>query len=573
MDAVGVVGTGAMGSRLARRLIQTGHEVIVWNRSPEKTSPLVDLGASVCATPADVARRADYVITMVADPPALRSVTESEEGIAAGAGSGLTVIDMSTVGPGAIERLASALPLGTGLLDAPVLGSLAEAEAGSLNIFVGGPAGLVGRATPLLMTLGTVLPVGPLGAGAAAKLVANAALFGSLVTLGEVITLSRALGLSSDVTARVLASTPLAAQAERRHEAIEPRRYPLRFALSLACKDATLISEVATATGTDLRVASAVEAWLCEAAGGGLGTRDYTAVLETILYQGNAPGREIQRSTMSVPSVASPRPLDFDGLIVDLDGVIWRGEQAIGGAAAAIAAVRARGIRVVFLTNEPRYSRTAFAQRLVAVGIPAAPDDVITSAYATGRALASQDSTVIRRAFVIGPAALRHEVQDAGYRLVSGHEEKRGVGAVVAGAHEGFDYGELRTAANLVRGGARLFAPGSDAVFPTQHGFWPGTGAILAAIETASGVRGIVVGKPEPIMFELAEAALAGCERVAMVGDHLISDIAGAKRAGLQAILVMSGVTNRGEIGRALIPPDLVLESIAELPGVLGLSR
>ena len=175
---------------------------------------------------------------MVSDPEALRAVTEGPGGIAAGADGSTTVIEMSTVGPDAVRWLASALPPGTGLLDAPVLGSVSEAEEGTLKVFVGGPASLVERWTPLLSTLGSPIHVGPLGAGASAKLVANATLFGTLAVLGEAVALADGLGLSRDVTFAVLAETPLAGPAERRRPSIEDGDYPLRFALSLARKDA-----------------------------------------------------------------------------------------------------------------------------------------------------------------------------------------------------------------------------------------------------------------------------------------------------------------------------------------------
>src|SRR5205807_2403658 len=164
-----VVGLGGMGSRIARRLLDAGHEVVVWNRTAEKTSSF----AIVAETPADAARGAQAVITMVADPEALREVTEGQEGIAAGEPD--TLIQMSTVSPEATRRLE---PLFPRLLDAPVLGSLSEVESGTLKVFASGPDELVERWSPVLSALGTVIHVGPVGAGTAAKLVANSTLLG-----------------------------------------------------------------------------------------------------------------------------------------------------------------------------------------------------------------------------------------------------------------------------------------------------------------------------------------------------------------------------------------------------------
>ena len=287
MSVVAVVGLGAMGSRVARRLLDAGHDVVVWNRTAEKAAPLVEAGATAAATPAEAARRAEVVITMVADPAALRDLTEGPDGVAAGLGRESTAIEMSTVGPEAVRRLASILPEGTGLLDAPVLGSRGEADAGTLRIFVGGPAELAERWTPLLSVLGSPLHVGPLGSGAAAKLVANTTLVGTIGVLGEALALADGLGLARGKAFEVLAATPLAGQAERRRESIERGEYPPRFALYLARKDAELVVSAAEEAGVDLRLTDAARGWLAEAEEAGWGDRDYSAVLAWIL--GSAP--------------------------------------------------------------------------------------------------------------------------------------------------------------------------------------------------------------------------------------------------------------------------------------------
>jgi len=285
VSVVAVVGLGAMGSRIARRLLEAGHDLVAWNRTAEKAQPLVEAGAVAAATPAEAAARAEVVLTMVADSAALRDVTEGEDGVAAGVGEGATVIEMSTVGPDAVRRLGSVLGERAGLLDAPVLGSRSEAEEGTLKVFVGGPPELVARWTPLLSVLGSPLHVGPLGSGAAAKLVANTTLVGTIGVLGEALALAEGLGLPREKAFEVLAATPLAAQAERRRESIESGEYPPRFALYLARKDAELVVAAARKAGVDLRLTEAARAWLAGAEEAGLGDRDYSAVLARILGQ------------------------------------------------------------------------------------------------------------------------------------------------------------------------------------------------------------------------------------------------------------------------------------------------
>jgi 3-hydroxyisobutyrate dehydrogenase/2-hydroxy-3-oxopropionate reductase len=281
MSSVGFVGLGAMGSRMARRLVDARHEVRVWNRSSGKADELVAAGASEADSPAGAAREADVVIVMVTDPPALLEVTEGPDGIAVGVGGQTTVVNMSTVGPAAVERLAKTLPSGTPLLDAPVLGSLPEAESGSLTIFVGGDEADLAHVEPVLRALGSPLHVGGLGAGSAAKLVANFTLFGVLGVVGESLAAADALGLSREAAHDVLAATPVAAQAGRRRAAIEADDYPPRFKLSLARKDIELLASAVP--GGDLRVFEAARSWLADAEKAGRGDRDYAAVLAEII--------------------------------------------------------------------------------------------------------------------------------------------------------------------------------------------------------------------------------------------------------------------------------------------------
>jgi 3-hydroxyisobutyrate dehydrogenase-like beta-hydroxyacid dehydrogenase len=278
-----VVGLGAMGERIAGRLLDAGYSVAVWNRTAAKADDLVRRGGRVAATPAAAAAEADALITIVADPVALRAISEGAHGIAAGAGAQTTVIQMSTVGPAAMHSLAATLGPRTPLLDAPILGSIADAEQGALTLFVGGDTSLVREWTPLLTTLGRPIHVGPLGAGSAAKLVANSALFAAAAALGEALAFADALGLVRTTTYDVLATTPLSTQAERRRKSVESDSYPQRFKLTLAYKDATLIAEAADTAGADLRLAAAARTWLLDAELAGYGNHDYTALIAQIL--------------------------------------------------------------------------------------------------------------------------------------------------------------------------------------------------------------------------------------------------------------------------------------------------
>jgi 3-hydroxyisobutyrate dehydrogenase/2-hydroxy-3-oxopropionate reductase len=281
MSRVAVLGLGAMGSRMARRLLDAGHSVVVWNRDVTKAAPLAAAGAVAAPSPSAAASGSEAVITMLTDGDALREVVDGPSGVFAGATTPTTLIQMSTVGLEATRRLAAGLPETVELLDAPVLGSLAEVEAGSLQIFAGAPDALVEQWAPLLGALGRVRHIGPVGAGSAAKLVANASLVGVVALLGEVLALAQSVGLERDAAFDVLAATPLAAQAERRRAAIDDGDYPRRFALSLARKDADLVVEAGA--GADLRLLPAARSWYADAEADGAGELDYTAVLSRIL--------------------------------------------------------------------------------------------------------------------------------------------------------------------------------------------------------------------------------------------------------------------------------------------------
>lgn len=282
MSKVAVIGLGTMGSRIARRLLDAENDVVVWNRTASNAEPLVELGARRAPTPAEATAAAEIVVIMVRDAAALREVTEGSDGVLTGSGPS-TIVQMSTVGGEPVRRLGEALPETFDLLDAPVLGSVAEVESGSLQILVGGEAGVIDRCRPVLEALGNVVPVGPVGAGSAGKLVANAALIGTIAVIGEALSLALRLGMTLDAAFEVLGATPLGPQADRRRPSVESGSYPPRFSLDLASKDARLIAAAAEAAGAELRVGSAAESWLDDAAAAGLTDLDYSAVLTAIV--------------------------------------------------------------------------------------------------------------------------------------------------------------------------------------------------------------------------------------------------------------------------------------------------
>jgi glycerol 3-phosphatase-2 len=254
---------------------------------------------------------------------------------------------------------------------------------------------------------------------------------------------------------------------------------------------------------------------------------------------------------------------EFDGLLVDLDGVVWIGREMVPGAVEALSELLAGGKEIVFVTNNSVKQPAAYAARLREAGIAAADDRVLTGGAVTAR-LAAERVGAGGTAFVIGAPGFKETVAAAGLELVEG-EAARSADAVVVSGHREFDYSELLTATRALRAGASLFGTSRDPTLPMPDGPWPGTGATLAAIETASGKRAVTGGKPEPYLFEQALALMPKAGRIAMVGDRIASDIEGGRRAGLATVLVLSGDTPREEAEAMDTPPDHVIESLLEL--------
>lgn len=281
MAIVGFCGLGRMGLPMATRLLDAGHELVVWNRTTERADELVARGARLADPPADLVGQVEVVITMLSDADALEQVVFGHGGLAT-ALAGHSFIEMSTVGPDAIRKLAANLPPEVGLLDAPVLGSIPAATDGSLQIFVGGDAALFERWRPVLEVLGTPRLVGSQGSGAAMKLVTNLCLGVLMTGLGEALALADGLGLDEATVLDVLAESPIGTTAKSKRTRIESGHYPANFTVSLAAKDLCLIADTAERLGVALEVVPAVRDRFRAAEDGDLGDLDYSAVVAAI---------------------------------------------------------------------------------------------------------------------------------------------------------------------------------------------------------------------------------------------------------------------------------------------------
>lgn len=251
----------------------------------------------------------------------------------------------------------------------------------------------------------------------------------------------------------------------------------------------------------------------------------------------------------------------FDAFLVDLDGVVWRGDEEVPGAAETVAMLRTEGKRVIFVTNNASRSPRDCAVKLMRMRIPTEPGDVVTSAHAVDRHLRRVGVGLGSRVHVCGAPGLVQVLRSRGYAPTG---EVDDVEALVIGWNPKLTFEELRRAADVARRGVPFVASNRDATYPSADGLVPGTGAILAAVEAASGRRATVVGKPKPELF-LHALKVAGSVpgRTLVCGDRPETDMAGARAAGLPSALVLTGVVE--DPADADPAPDFVLDRISDL--------
>ena len=261
--------------------------------------------------------------------------------------------------------------------------------------------------------------------------------------------------------------------------------------------------------------------------------------------------------------------------VFDLDGVVWRGDSAIEGAVAAIAALQKRGCRTLFASNNSTRTPQYFSEKLKGMNIQAAPADVLTSTTVTVAHLKDKfpDGGLI---FIVGEAGLRAQLEDAGFGVTQQtDDEPQQVIAVVAGLAREFCYADLARAQHYILGGASFIATNRDATFPVEGGVLPGAGSVVAALQTASGTVPQTMGKPEPAMLNqiLKDSQLQPAD-VAMIGDRFDTDIACAHRAGIGSVWVATGVCtwDQARAAQGEEKPDVMVSDLPELVRIIEAS-
>jgi NagD protein len=247
-------------------------------------------------------------------------------------------------------------------------------------------------------------------------------------------------------------------------------------------------------------------------------------------------------------------------LIFDMDGVIYHGDRLIPGAAALIAWLDHTGKRYLFLTNSSQRSARELSQKLRRLGVGVDPHHFYTSAMATAAFLSGQCPS--GSAYVIGEPALTNALYEAGFTMDDSRPDY-----VVVGETSTYTYDRICRAVSLVNRGARLIGTNPDTTGPVEDGIVPATGALMAPIEMATGARAYYVGKPNPVMLRTALQKVGSRrEDTAIVGDRMDTDIVAGVEAGIDAVLVLSGVTSREATPRFAYRPSLILDSVADIP-------
>ncbi len=254
----------------------------------------------------------------------------------------------------------------------------------------------------------------------------------------------------------------------------------------------------------------------------------------------------------------------IEAVISDMDGVLWRGSQALPGLHALFEALFARDIDFALATNNSRNTPADYVHKLAGMGVTGVqPHHILTSGAATARTLQAQYPAGTGL-FVVGGDGLKQMLVQAGFELTEQAQ------VVVCGIDFDLTYSKLRTATLLIRGGADFIGTNPDSSFPAPEGLVPGAGSILALLETAAGQAPTIIGKPERGMFEAALAQLGSRpEETLMIGDRIGTDIAGAQALGIKTALVLTGVETETSLRASAVQPDAVFPGLPELIATL----
>ena len=266
---------------------------------------------------------------------------------------------------------------------------------------------------------------------------------------------------------------------------------------------------------------------------------------------------------MSNPPLSFPKTV-----LLDMDGVIWRGYQPVIDIRALFDGIADNGATAYCITNNSTETIESYLDKLAKFNVILSEDQIISSGVAAVDYL-QKDITPGASVFLIGEPGLHETVVKAGFKVIE--DETSQADAVVVGLNFGIDYKKIAIAANLIMNGSLFIGTNPDPTFPMPDGQYPGAGTMIAAVQTASGTIPRIMGKPEPFLYQLAlERAGVGPEQAIMIGDRLETDILGAQRLGIPAAVVLTGIVQRSDIASWDPQPDLIVDDALDVVEVLA---
>lgn len=270
--------------------------------------------------------------------------------------------------------------------------------------------------------------------------------------------------------------------------------------------------------------------------------------------------------------------IDIRALIIDMDGVLWHGDKPVPGLVDFFQILRDKNLKFILATNNASLTPQQYVNKLDRMGVTVELKDIMTSAMATALYLAEQMDPKQTRIFLVGEDGAEQALLEKGFTLTGiyelNSETSKGADVVVCGKDHAINWDKLATATLNIRAGAKFIGTNGDTTLPTERGLTHGNGAILAALEAATDVKPVIVGKPEPIMYQQAMAKLgADLNETIAIGDKLETDILGAIRTGIRSLMVMTGVSTEDDLKTSDYQPTWVmtdLQAVTEALKMLG---
>jgi 4-nitrophenyl phosphatase len=269
---------------------------------------------------------------------------------------------------------------------------------------------------------------------------------------------------------------------------------------------------------------------------------------------------------------------NISALIIDMDGVLWHGTKPIPGLIEFFQTIREHQIKFILATNNASLTPVQYVNKLANLGVKVTLNEILTSGMATALYLAEHSDPASTRVFVVGEDGAREPLLERGFTLTGLYEvnddnnlaSKKGADFVVCGKDETLNWDKLATATLNIRAGAKFIGTNADTTLPTEHGIIHGNGAILAALQAATGVAPTIIGKPEPIMYQQA-VALLGAEpsTTVAIGDRLETDILGAVRTGIRSLMVLTGISSQEDLKHSAYQPTWLMQDIRSITTAL----